>query len=217
MVRTSKGSRKSGNKAKAETRADDLLDAALELFTQKGFAETRVEEIAVRAGVSKGTVYLYFASKEEVLYAIVRRAVTPIADQALTMIGDFDGDPRVDITVVAKMVGARLADPEFTAVPRLIIREVQGFPGLAEMYRREVIDRMMPGVGGLVQRGIDQGYLRQVDPDLTIRSIVGPIFFHILMASVFGILPEDGLALDRLIDNHLSILFDGLSTPGARA
>lgn len=199
----------------AETRPDELLDAALKLFIEKGFAETRVEEVAIEAGVSKGTVYLYFKSKEEILYAIVRRAVTPIADHALKMIGDFDGDPRIAMTMVAKMVGTKLADPDFTAVPRLIIREVQGFPGLAEMYRREVLDRMIPVVEALIQRGIDQGYLRPVDPNLTIRSIVGPIFFHVLMARVFGVMPEDGLAMDRLIDNHLSILFDGLSAPEA--
>jgi AcrR family transcriptional regulator len=210
-----KAGRGKRGRAQAEARSDDLLDAALELFTKKGFAETRVEEIAARAGVSKGTVYLYFPSKEEVIYAIVRRAVTPIADHALKMIGGFEGDPRVAITLVAKMLGAKLADPEFTAVPRLIIREVQGFPGLAEMYRREVLDRMIPGVEALIQRGIDQGYLRRVDPGLTIRSVVGPIFFHVVMAKVFGLMPQDGLALDRLIDNHLAILFDGLSAPGS--
>ena len=81
------------------------------------------------------------------------------------------------------------------------------------MYRREVLDRVIPVVETLIRRGIDQGYLRQVDANLTIRSIVGPIALHILMAEIFGIMPKDGLALDRLIDNHLTILFDGLSAP----
>lgn len=198
---------------RAEARPDEVLDAALELFTQKGFAATRVDDIAARAGISKGAVYLYFPSKEAILEGLVRRAVTPIADHALGMINHFEGDPRFAVSMVMKMVGGRLADPKLIAIPRLIMREVTGFPALAEMYRREVLDRVIPVVETLIRRGIDQGYLRQVDPNLTIRSIIGPIALHILMAEIFGIMPKDGLALDRMIDNHLTILFDGLSVP----
>jgi len=198
---------------RAEARPDEVLDAALELFTQKGFAATRVDDIAARAGISKGAVYLYFPSKEAILEGLVRRAVTPIADHALGMISHFEGDPRFAVSMVMKMIGGRLSDPKLLAVPRLIIREVVNFPHLAEMYRREVLDRVIPVVETLIRRGIDQGYLRQVDANLTIRSIVGPIALHILMAEIFGIMPKEGLALDRLIDNHLTILFDGLSAP----
>ena len=198
---------------RAEARPDEVLDAALALFTQKGFAATRVDDIAASAGISKGAVYLYFPSKEAILEGLVRRAVTPIADHALGMINHFEGDPRFAVSMVMKMIGGRLSDPKLLAVPRLIIREVVNFPHLAEMYRREVLDRVIPVVETLIRRGIDQGYLRQVDANLTIRSIVGPIALHILMAEIFGIMPKDGLALDRLIDNHLTILFDGLSAP----
>ena len=198
---------------RAEARPDEVLDAALELFTQKGFSAARVDDIAAKAGISKGAVYLYFPSKEAILEGLVRRAVLPIADHALGMISHYDGDPRFAVSMVMKMIGGRLSDPKLLAVPRLIIREVVHFPHLAEMYRREVLDRVIPVVETLIKRGIDQGYLRQVDPNLTIRSIVGPIALHILMAEIFGIVPKDGLNLDRFIDNHLTILFDGLSAP----
>ena len=81
------------------------------------------------------------------------------------------------------------------------------------MYRREVLDRVMPTITSLIRRGSDEGYLRQVDPELTLRSIVGPVLLHILLDEVFAIRPSDGFAIDRLIDNHLTILFDGLSAP----
>lgn len=198
---------------RAEARPDEVLDAALELFTQKGFSATRVDDIAQKAGISKGAVYLYFPRKEAILEGLVRRAVMPIADHALGMINQYEGDPRFAVSMVMKMIGGRLSDPKLLAVPRLIIREVVNFPHLAEMYRREVLDRVIPVVETLIKRGIDQGYLRQVDANLTIRSIVGPIALHILMAEIFGIMPKDGLSLDRLIENHLTILFDGLSAP----
>lgn len=198
---------------RAEARPDEVLDAALELFMDKGFAATRVDDIAKRAGLSKGTVYLYFPSKEAVLEGLVRRAIIPIADSALEALATYEGDPRIVISMVIRMVGQRFSDPRIVAIPKVVFREVLGFPHLAEMYRAEVLDRVLPVATGLIRRGVEQGYLRQVDPELTVRSILGPLMLHLVMAEVFGIVPEGGLQFDRLVDNHLSILFDGLSAP----
>lgn len=198
---------------RAEARPDEVLDAALELFMEKGFAATRVDDIARRAGLSKGAVYLYFPSKEAVLEGLVRRAIIPIADSALEALAHYEGDPRIIISMVIKMVGHRFSDPRIVAIPKVVFREVLGFPHLAEMYRVEVLDKVLPVVSGLIRRGVEQGYLRQVDPDLTLRSIIGPLMLHLLLAEVFRITPEGGLHFDRMVDNHLSILFDGLSAP----
>ena len=200
---------------RAEARPDEVLDAALDLFIEQGFSQTRVEDIAKRAGISKGAVYLYFPSKESIIEALVRRAVVPIAEHALSFAREYEGDPKLVITMVLKMLGGRLGDPRIIAIPKLLMREVLNFPELAAMYRAEVLDKVMPVVTGLLAKGIDKGYLRQVDPELTIRSIVGPVMIHIMLAEIFGIKPADGLALDRLIDNHLTILFDGLSAPAS--
>lgn len=196
---------------RADARPDEVLDAALEMFTEKGFAATRVEDIAVRAGVSKGTVYLYFASKEALLEALVRRAIVPVANSALASISDFEGDPRDIIGLVLKSLSHRLADPAIIAVPKVVLREMAAFPHLAAMYRSEVLDLALPVVTGLIRKGIDSGYLRAVDPELTVRSIVGPVMVHVLLDEVFGIAPAGGLEIDRFIDNHLSILFHGIS------
>jgi len=198
---------------RAQARPDEVLDAALELFIEKGFAATRVEDIARRAGLSKGAVYLYFPSKEAVLEGLVRRAIIPIADSALEGLRNYEGDPRIVIGATIRMLGHRFSDPKMLAIPKVVFREVVGFPHLAEMYRAEVLDRVIPAVTGLIRKGVEQGYLRQVDPELTIRSIIGPLVLHLILAEVFGIAPEGGLQFDRLIDNHLSILFDGLSAP----
>lgn len=198
---------------RAEARPDEVLDAALDLFIERGFANTRVEDIAAKAGLSKGAVYLYFASKEAVLEGIVRRAIVPIAATAIEMAGNYAGDPRTIITLVMKTVAGRLTEPRTIAIPKLMMREMINFPDFAKMYREEVLDRVIPMITQLLRAGIEQGYLRPVDPDLTIRSIIGPIMLHVLLDEVFGIRPGDGLAIERLIDNHLVILFDGLSAP----
>src|SRR3954467_868431 len=101
---------------RAEARPDEVLDAALELFVEKGFQNTRVEDIATRAGLSKGAVYLYFPSKEAILEGLVKRAVLPIADNAIGMFENYVGDPRPIITMALKMVAGRLTDPKTIAI-----------------------------------------------------------------------------------------------------
>jgi AcrR family transcriptional regulator len=198
---------------RAEARPDEVLDAALELFIEKGFAATRVEDIAARAGLGKGTVYLYFPSKEAIIEGLVRRALLPIADTALGFVRVYQGDPRTVISLVLRMLAGKLHDPKVVAIPKLVFREVVAIPALAGMYRREVLDRVIPVIEGLIRRGIAEGYLRPVDPHLTIRSIVGPLVLHVILADVFGVAPPDGIAFDRMIENHISILFDGMSAP----
>jgi AcrR family transcriptional regulator len=198
---------------RAAARPDEVLDASLDLFIERGYAATRVEDIAKRAGLSKGAVYLYFPSKEKILEGIIRRAIVPIAENALSFARGFEGDPRLVITMVLRMLSGKLNEPRVLAIPKLIFREVLGFPELAAMYRAEVLDKVLPVITGLIRKGIDQGYMRPVDPELTIRSIIGPIMLHVAMAEIFGLMPADGFAIDRLIENHLTILFDGLSAP----
>ncbi|MEQ8446368.1 MAG: TetR/AcrR family transcriptional regulator [Pelagibacterium sp.] len=200
---------------RSEARPDEVLDAALELFVEKGFAATRVEDIATRAGVSKGTVYLYFPSKEAVLEGLVRRGVLPVANSVIEQFAKVSGDPRLILAGAIRMLGNRLSDPMIGAIPKVVLREVVSFPQLAEMYRREVLDRTIPVLVSLIERGIAEGYMRPVDPELTVRSIVGPLVIHVVLAQVFGIVPKGGMEIEALIDNHLSVLFGGLSAPGA--
>jgi len=77
-----------------------------------------------------------------------------------------------------------------------------------------VLDRIFPVVTGLLERGMRDGYLRPLDPELTIRSIVGPVALHLILAEVFAVTPGAGLEMEKLIDNHLAILFDGLAVRG---
>jgi AcrR family transcriptional regulator len=198
---------------RAEARPDEVLDAALDLFIEKGFAATRVEEIATRAGLCKGAVYLYFPSKEAILEGLVKRAVVPIANNALAIAETYAGDPRTVITLALKTLAGHLREPRIIAIPKLMMREMINFPEFAAMYRREVLDRVLPVVTAMLRRGIAEGFLREIDPELTIRSIVGPVLLHILLDEVFSIRPAGGLEIERLIDNHLTILFDGLSAP----
>jgi AcrR family transcriptional regulator len=195
---------------RAEARRDEVLDAALELFTEKGFAATRVEDVAQKAGISKGTIYLYFPSKEALMEGLIDRALSPIALQAISVIDAAGVDPRLVFQTIGGLIAGRLSDPKIFAVPKLIVRESVQFPELAQIYRRNVIDKILPRLVRLIEHHVKSGRFRPVDPELAIRSLIGPIIAHLVIAEVFGIVPEGGLQMDRLIAQHIDILMNGL-------
>ncbi len=196
---------------RAAERPDEVLDAALALFSAQGFARTTVAQVAARAGLSKAAVYLYFPSKQALLQALVHRAVASVAGQAVGQMQGHRGDPRPVLAGFLRQIAARMADPAHAAVPALILREAPHSPDIAAIYRDEVLALVMPALTGLIAQGVAGGHIRPVDPELTVRSVVGPLLIHVLLARVFAIQPADGLALDRLVENHLTILDAGLA------
>lgn len=195
---------------RAEHRPDELLDAALSLFVEKGYAHTSVAEIARKAGLSKGAVYLYFPSKQAILEGLVKRAVTPIGTRALAAADLATGDMKKTLRAILTIITTSLGDPKVFAVPKLVMREAAVAPEIAEIYRRAVFDSVFPVAIQVMEQAIARGQMRPVDPELTLRSLVGPVLTHLLLAEIFDIRPKDGLALDRLIENHLDILTNGL-------
>ena len=195
---------------RAEERPDEVLDAAISLFVEQGYARTSVAQIAAAAGISKGAVYLYFPSKRAILEGLVQRAVKPLGAKALASAPIAMEDPRAALSAFLHMAADSLSDPAVRAVPRIVIREAPAVPEIAEFYRETVLDAAMPAVTRIIEAGIARGHIRPVDPEMTLRTIVGPIVAHLLMAEVFGIVPARGLAMHELIENHLDILTHGL-------
>ena len=199
---------------RADARPDEILDAATGLFLEQGYAHTSVAQIAKAAGLSKGAVYLYFPSKQAVLEGLVARAIQPVSTQVLAEVAAHPGSVRDVVTHVLHMMARRLADPMVLAVPRIVIRESVAAPEIARMYHDAVLAHAIPALTGFIRAGVERGELRPVDPELTVRSVMGPLLMHIFLSEIFGITPNGGLGMERLIDNHLSILFDGLSAEG---
>ncbi len=195
---------------RAEARPDEILDAAQALFVEQGFARSSMQDIAQRAGLSKGAVYLYFPSKDAVLEAVVHRSIGPVRDMALTMIEGYQGDPRPLIRQIVTVLARALSTPQGAAVPRIVIHEALTAPAIARVYREEVVSRMMPAMSRLFERAQTAGLIRKTDPEMTVRCVVGPILTHILLDEIFDIRPADGLAIDRMVETHLAILFAGL-------
>lgn len=196
---------------RSQERPDELLDAALDLFIEQGFSATRVEDIATRAGLSKGAVYLYYPSKDAILEALVRRGIVPIVAAVEAMGEDSLPDPRQGIERIIGLIAGRIANPRLAAIPRIIIAEAGRYPHLAHMYRDEVIAKGLGTISRLIARGIESGAFRGVDPEVAVRSVAGPLVAHLLLGHIFEL--KSATAPEQFVRGHLDILFNGLNAP----
>src|SRR4051812_42686821 len=154
-----------------EARPGELLDAALDLFVEKGFAATRAEEVAARAGVSKGTLFLYFPSKEELFKAVVRENIAGRFAEWNEEFATFDGSSAEMLRYCMKVWWQRVGATPASGITKLIISEARNFPELATFYHDEVI---IPGhtlIRKILERGVASGEFQIADIELAIFSV----------------------------------------------
>ena len=203
-----------------DARPSELLDAALALFVEKGFAATKSEEVAARAGVSKGTLYLYFPSKEELLKAVIRHTLLADIARGAERLAQEENGPTGELLVeLMTDWWVNVYESPSSAIFKLVMTEVRNFPDIGEFYLREVIEPGHQLIGGLVQRGIDRGEFRSVDVDSVVHSIVLPMVMLCLHKHSMG---ACGFADSHLthpaefISQHLDLILNGLR-PGPTA
>src|SRR5882672_5807078 len=168
-----------------EARPEEITAAALELFVERGFAATRLEDVASRAGVSKGTLYLYFENKEELFKTVVRSGILPIIENAESLVGQFRGNASELLRSVVKGIWSNVGGTLLSGIPKLIIAESGNFPELARFYFEEVICRGLALMQGILKRGMQQGEFRTVDAEPTARAMMGPVLLMMLWQHSF--------------------------------
>jgi AcrR family transcriptional regulator len=199
-----------------EARPGELVAAALQLFSERGFAATRLDDVAAAAGVSKGTVYLYFESKEQLFEAVVRAAVVPNLDRAEALLEGFDG-PTPDL--LRSLIGLfrPLLDTPITGVIKLIVTESGNFPALARLYADLVLRRGFGLLQRLIARGIARGEFRRVDPSSTAPLIMAPFILLALWKHSFGAHTDLRLDPSEMLATHVEIFLRGLAVvPASR-
>ena len=140
-----------------DERAPEILDAALACFAEKGFAASRMDDIARRAGISKGTIYLYFESKEAVFKALAQRAIGERIEAIAGQLQAVEGSTPDLLRMVLTMVGSIVSTSDAVVLPRLVISEAGIFPELAEFWRKEIIDRGLGVFEAVIRRGQSRG------------------------------------------------------------
>ena len=193
-----------------DARPGEILAAALALFAERGFAATRLEDVAHRAGIGKGTIYLYFPTKDDLFRAVVRRDVLPNLAAMEAHAAAHTGPAAALLRDLATTLLHRL-DGELAAIPKLVLTESGNFPALARFYAEEVAARGMRLIAGVLDRGVAAGEFRAIDVPAVVPLVVAPILLAMLWRSSVG--RHAPLAVDpaALLDAHLDILLRGLA------
>lgn len=198
-------------KRRKEARPSELAAAALELFVENGFAATRLEDIAARAGVSKGTLYLYFENKEALFKAVIRESIVPLMDEAESRAANHSGGSFELLAGIVLGCWQNIGATRLSGIPRLIVCEARNFPEVARFYYENVIERGRGLVAGALERGIRSGEFRQVEVETCIDVAFGPLFS--LLVCQHPVVPGQSVnrpAPEAVLQAHLEVLREGL-------
>ena len=191
-----------------EARPAELLSAALDLFVEKGFAATRVEEVAQRAGVSKGTVFLYFATKEELFKAVVRKNLSARYAEWAVELDTFEGSSAELLRYCVMTWWEQVGSTKVSGISKLMMSEAGNFPELASFYQKEVIAPGSTLVRRILQRGIDSGEFRAVDMKYGVYLLLAPMLYLANWTHSFGTCSDPDALLDP--QGYLSVQIENI-------
>jgi AcrR family transcriptional regulator len=199
----------SGRAARAAERRQAIIDAALDEFVARGFAATRLDDVAKRAGVAKGTIYLHFKDKESMFEELIRTAIVPLISRLVP--SSVTGSIRDALEGFAKAFIQEVTTTRRGDIVRLIVAEGPRFPAIADFYYREVISRGLAGMRALIELGIARGEIKQSELARFPQIVVAPAIIAVIWKSLFERhSPLDAAEMFRV---HLDLIFGERRTP----
>jgi AcrR family transcriptional regulator len=202
---------------RAEARPAEIVQAAYQVFSEKGFAAARLDDIAARAGVSKGALYLYFETKQDIFEAVVKDAVAPnlgaIESLTETFPGTFEQLVRLMIPRVALLAEAS----NMGKVVKMVIGESGNFPEIARIWHDDVVARGIGLLTNLIKRAQDRGEVRPGDPRDYALSIAGPVIAAVVFRETFVPVGAKPFDIPALMNQHLDVVLPGLLTTGPKS
>jgi TetR/AcrR family transcriptional regulator len=199
-----------------EARPGELLNAALDLFVEKGFSATRVEEVAARAGVSKGTLFLYFQSKEDLFKAVVRENIANQFPAWHEEFKTFQGSSADMLRYTLVAWWERIGKTRLSGITKLVMSEAQNFPEIANFYQEEVIQPGNALIRGILERGVKRGEFRQLDTEQAIHAVVAPMIFLMMWKHSMGACAASARIMnpEQFIHMQVDLLLYGMSASG---
>ncbi len=194
----------SGRAARAAERREAIIAAAMDEFIAAGYAATRLDDVAKRAGVAKGTIYLHFKDKEALFEELIRTAIVPLV-QRLAPPPNLDGSVRDQVDGFARIFIQEVAMTRRADIVRLIVAEGPRFPAIADFYYREVVSKGLAGLRALIELGVARGEIRQPELARFPQIVVAPAIVAVIWKSLFeNHSPLDALEMFRV---HLDLIF----------
>ncbi|MFC0349261.1 TetR/AcrR family transcriptional regulator [Undibacterium danionis] len=188
-----------------DARPQELLDAALDHFVARGFAATRLDDVAKSAGVSKGTLYLYFCSKEELFKAVVRESIVPLLGEAEVAIEQFTGTSEDLFRNLMRIWWGNMGASKLSGLPKLMMAEAGNFPELARFYQEEVVDRGENLVITVLKRGIARGEVRSLDLEIAARMIIAPMIMMMMWKHSSGVCKIEEAKLPAYLEYYIDM------------
>jgi len=198
-----------------DARPQELLAAALDLFVDRGYAATRLEDVARRAGVSKGTLYLYFDNKQELFKAVVRENIVDVIGKAESDVAAASGAScnellRGMLDKWWREIGLTRA----AGLAKLVMAEAGNFPEIAAFYNDEVIERGNGLIASIVRRGVASGEFAPVDAEVMTRVLTAPVLMLMLWSHSFFPCDTRGIDSAAFMDAFLGLVERGIRAPG---
>jgi len=196
-----------------DARPTEILAAALAEFVEHGFAATKLEDVARRAGITKGTLYLYFESKEALFKAVVRETIVPLLTAAERMVDDHAGSPEQLLHRLVLQWWESLDAAQLAGIPKLVVSEAANFPELAQFWFDEVVQRGRQIFAGVVRRGIEGGAFREVDVDLAVRAMLAPVLMAAIWKHSFEACERERFDIRSYLETSIGIYLRGVAAP----
>ncbi len=192
-------------------RPEEILQAALEVFTDRGFAATKLEDVARRAGVTKGTIYLYYENKEALFKALVRETIVPVIAKGEALAHSFTGTARDLFEQLIREYFRLVGDTPLSGIPRLMIAEAGNFPELARFYYEEVVTRGHRLMAGVLERGMKAGEFRRVNVAVATKLAMAPLMHAVVARKAFAACMPEGFDVAKYLDTHIDLYLHGIS------
>jgi AcrR family transcriptional regulator len=198
-----------------DARPSEILAGALEEFVEHGYAATKLEDVARRAGVTKGTLYLYFEGKEALFKAVVRETIVPLLASAERMVDDHTGEPAQLLHRLVLQWWESLSAARLAGIPKLVMSEASNFPELAQFWFDEVVLRGRQIFAEVLRRGIDGGAFRTMDVDQAVRTILAPVLMAALWKHSFQACEKESFPVGPYLETSIDIYLRGIAASPA--
>jgi AcrR family transcriptional regulator len=198
-------------KRRKAARPAEIIAAALDLFVEHGFAATKLDDVAKQAGISKGTLYLYFDSKESLFKAVVREIVIPQVERSESLVLEHDGSQADLLRKLVSNWWQSVSAHRICGIPKLIVAESNNFPKTAQFFVDNVLDRVRRIFTQVIETGIEGGEFREVDPEYISRLLMAPMV--LLAIWRHSLMPYDQtfpLDEEKYLQIHLDLFIRGL-------
>jgi AcrR family transcriptional regulator len=194
-----------------EARPAEIVAAALAVFAEKGFAGAKLDEIAARAGVSKGAIYLYFATKEDVFRAVVDLAVAPNLGALRAMVAGHPG-PFSDLARgFARMLGGVAQNTALGGVVKMVIGEARNFPQLARVWHDELVAHLVAALTAAIAAAQERGEVRAGDPRAYALQLISPLLMAVLWRETFVPVGAQPFDIPAVLAQHIETMLRGMS------